>query len=91
MIPSPQWIHDKMKAGKLAIAYNGSVIVKLRAEEFEGFSIQEITTGFLINYSKYIHSEDVVYDPQSTMTWQKPGSGRQHWHNAKTRYEWRRQ
>lgn len=91
MIPSPQWIHDKMKAGKLAIAYNGSVIVKLRAEEFEGFSIQEITTGFLIHYSKYIHREDVVYEPQTTLTYQRPSANSEHWHNAKNRYDRRMQ
>lgn len=90
MIPSPGWIHDKMKLGKLAIAYNGTVIVKLRAEEFDGFTIEEITTGFLINYSKYIHEEDVVIDPQTTLSWQRPSSNRQHWHNAKNEFGRRR-
>lgn len=90
MIPSPKWIHDKMKAGKLAIAYNGTVIVKMRAEELDGFSIDEITTGFLINYSKYIHAEDVVKDPQTTLTHQRPSSHSEHWHNAKNHYDWRR-
>lgn len=87
MIPSPGWIHAHMKAGRLAIAYNGTVIVKLRAEEFDGFSIQEITTGFLIHYSKYIHEEDVVYEPQTTLTHQRPSANRQHWHNAKNHYD----
>ena len=88
MIPSPGWIHDKMKAGKLAIAYNGSVIVKLRAEEFDGFNIEEITTGFLIHFSKYIHElsrEDVVIEPQTKLTWQRPSSNSEHWHNARNK------
>lgn len=79
-----------MKLGKLAIAYNGTVIVKLRAEEFDGFTIEEIITGFLINYSKYIHEEDVELEPQTTLTWQRPSSNRQHWHNAKNEFVRRR-
>jgi len=83
MIPALAWIHEKMKLGKLAIAYNGSVIVKLRAEEFDGFTIEEIVTGFMINYSKFIQEDDVVVDPQTALTWQRPSSNRQHWHNAR--------
>lgn len=91
MIPSPGWVHDKMKLGKIAMAYNGDVIVKLRAEEFDDFTIDEIKMGFRIHYSKYIHAEDVVIDPQTTLTYQRPSDERQHWYNAKNFYDWRRE
>jgi len=87
-IISKKIIHVWIKDRKLMYARNGSVIIHMRKEEFNGYSIEELITSFRIHHTTYVETEINEVDPQTRMTHQSPSSNKEWWHNAKTRLEW---
>ena len=77
-----QWIDD----GKISYAWNGSVIVRLSMLDVPDWDIEAIITSFKIHQLTYEENKtERVVDPQTVLTWQRPTSGKQHWHNARNR------
>ncbi len=83
-------IHGWIKDSKLMYALNGSVIIHMRKEEFDGFTIEELITSFRIHHITYVEAKTNEVDPQTRLTNRRPTSGQQHWWSAKTRLEWKK-
>ena len=71
-------------------ARNGSVIVHMRKDEFDGFTIEELITSFRIHHTTYVEAKVNEVDPQTRLINRRPTSGQQHWWSAKTRSEWKK-
>ena len=85
-IYSREVVHGWIDHGKIAYALNGSVIVRLSMLDVPDWDIEAIITSFKIHQLTYEESKiERVVDPQTVLTWQRPSSGKQHWHNARNR------
>ena len=85
-IYSREVVHGWIDHGKIAYALNGSVIVRLSMLDVPDWDIEAIITSFKIHQLTYEESKtERVVDPQTVLTWQRPSSGKEHWHNARNR------
>lgn len=83
---SREIVHAWIKAGKISYALNGTVRVELSKLDVPDWDIQAIITSFRIHALTYDESKDErVVDPQTVLTWQRPSSEKEHWHNARVR------
>lgn len=85
-IYSREIVHAWIKAGKISYALNGTVRVELSKLDVPDWDIEAIITSFRIHQLTYEESKtERVVDPQTVLTWQRPSSGKEHWHNARER------
>jgi hypothetical protein len=83
---SREIVHGWIDQGKISYARNGSVIVRLSIQDVPDWDIEAIITSFRIHQLTYEESKtERVVDPQTVLTWQRPSSGKEHWHNARER------